>query len=43
VDPGVYDRMLTGLDAYLQRHGLTDVNDVVGTLEFGGTAKGAAG
>jgi dihydroorotate dehydrogenase (NAD+) catalytic subunit len=43
VDPGVYDRMLAGLTAYLQRHGLADINAVVGTLEFGGSARGAAG
>jgi dihydroorotate dehydrogenase (NAD+) catalytic subunit len=34
VDPGVYDRLLAGLRAYLERHGLADVNAVVGTLEF---------
>jgi dihydroorotate dehydrogenase (NAD+) catalytic subunit len=34
VDPGVYDRILAGLTGYLDRHGLADINDVVGTLEF---------
>jgi dihydroorotate dehydrogenase (NAD+) catalytic subunit len=34
VDPGVYTRILDGLTAYLRRHGLDDVNDVVGSLEF---------
>jgi dihydroorotate dehydrogenase (NAD+) catalytic subunit len=43
VDPGVYHRMLAGLAAYLERHGLADVNDVVGTLEFGGSVRGTAG
>jgi len=36
VDPGVYERVLSGLTAYLARHGLTDVNQVVGTLEYPG-------
>ena len=36
VDPGVYDRMLAGLAAYLQRHGLADINAVVGTLQYPG-------
>jgi len=34
VDQGLYPRMLEGLCAYLQRHGLDDVNGVVGTLDF---------
>jgi dihydroorotate dehydrogenase (NAD+) catalytic subunit len=34
VDPGLYPRMLEGLTAYLKRHGLDDVNRVVGTLDF---------
>ncbi len=34
VDPGLYDRMLEDLAEYLERHGLADVNDVVGTLEY---------
>lgn len=34
VDPGVYARVLAELRAYLERHGLDDVNHVIGTLEF---------
>lgn len=34
VDPGVYERVLGGLRAYLARQGLADINAVVGTLEF---------
>jgi dihydroorotate dehydrogenase (NAD+) catalytic subunit len=36
VDPGVYARILSDLRAYLERHGLTDINAVVGTLAFPG-------
>jgi dihydroorotate dehydrogenase (NAD+) catalytic subunit len=36
VDPAVYDRILAGLQAYLTRHGLSDVNQVVGTLQYPG-------
>jgi dihydroorotate dehydrogenase (NAD+) catalytic subunit len=36
VDPGVYARVLAGLDDYLRRHGLDDVNRVVGTLRYPG-------
>lgn len=36
VDPDVYTRVLAGLHAYLRRHGLDDVNAVVGTLEMPG-------
>jgi dihydroorotate dehydrogenase (NAD+) catalytic subunit len=36
VDPGVYERILADLSAYLERHGLADVNAVVGTLAFPG-------
>jgi len=36
VDPGVYRRVLDGLEGYLKRHGLDDINAVVGTLEFPG-------
>jgi dihydroorotate dehydrogenase (NAD+) catalytic subunit len=45
VDPGVYDRILEGLDGYLRRHGIADVNDLVGTLEMAppAPARGAAG
>ena len=34
VDPGVYKRILAGLEAYLRRHGLEEIGDVVGTLRF---------
>lgn len=34
VDVGVYERILSGLRAYLGRHGLDDINAVVGTLEL---------
>jgi len=36
VDPGVYDRVRDGLADYLRRHGLDDVNRVVGTLRYPG-------
>jgi len=36
VDPGLYERVLADLRAYLERHHLQDVNEVVGTLEFPG-------
>ena len=36
VDPGVYARVTAGLTAYLARHGLASISDVVGTLEFPG-------
>jgi dihydroorotate dehydrogenase (NAD+) catalytic subunit len=34
VDPGLYERLVAELAAYLERHGLDDVNRVVGTLDF---------
>jgi dihydroorotate dehydrogenase (NAD+) catalytic subunit len=34
VDPGVYDRVLAGLADYLVRHGLSDIREVVGTLQM---------
>jgi dihydroorotate dehydrogenase (NAD+) catalytic subunit len=34
VDPGLYERLCAELRAYLETHGLDDVNRVVGTLEF---------
>jgi dihydroorotate dehydrogenase (NAD+) catalytic subunit len=45
VDPGVYARVLAGLGDYLTRHGLDDVNRVVGTLRYPGlpTAEETAG
>jgi dihydroorotate dehydrogenase (NAD+) catalytic subunit len=36
VDPGIYERILADLRAYLERHGTDDVNAVVGTLEYPG-------
>jgi dihydroorotate dehydrogenase (NAD+) catalytic subunit len=36
VDPGLYDRILGELADYLGRHGLEDVNQVVGTLQYPG-------
>ncbi|HUG53707.1 MAG TPA: dihydroorotate dehydrogenase [Vicinamibacteria bacterium] len=36
VDPGVYARILDGLEGYLRRHGLDDVNRVVGALRYPG-------
>jgi dihydroorotate dehydrogenase (NAD+) catalytic subunit len=39
VDPGVHGRVLGELRDYLERHGLDDINDVVGTLEFPVTSR----
>jgi dihydroorotate dehydrogenase (NAD+) catalytic subunit len=36
IDPGIYDRILDELLGYLERHGLEDVNQVVGTLDYPG-------
>jgi dihydroorotate dehydrogenase (NAD+) catalytic subunit len=36
VDPGLYERLVAELATYLERHGLDDVNRVVGTLDFPG-------
>jgi dihydroorotate dehydrogenase (NAD+) catalytic subunit len=36
IDPGIYDRILAELLGYLERHGLEDVNQVVGTLQYPG-------
>ena len=38
VDPGVYERILSGLRDHLARHGLTDINQLVGTLQYPGDA-----
>jgi dihydroorotate dehydrogenase (NAD+) catalytic subunit len=38
VDPGLYERLVAELATYLERHGLDDVNRVVGTLDFPGRA-----
>jgi dihydroorotate dehydrogenase (NAD+) catalytic subunit len=42
VDPGLYERVLGELRAYLERHGLSDIGAVVGTLEYPGEAPGGA-
>ncbi len=34
VNPGVYERILSGLRDYLARHGLTDIGQLVGTLQY---------
>jgi dihydroorotate dehydrogenase (NAD+) catalytic subunit len=36
VDPGVYERVLAGLVGYLERHGKSDIREIVGTLEYPG-------
>jgi dihydroorotate dehydrogenase (NAD+) catalytic subunit len=36
VDPGIYERILAGLSAYVTRHRLARIADVVGTLEMPG-------
>ena len=36
VDPGVYERILAGLEAYRLRHGLAHIREVVGTLRLPG-------
>jgi len=36
VDPGVYGRVLAGLEDYLARHGLTAIEQVIGTLDLPG-------
>ena len=42
VDPNLYERVLDGLRSYLERHSLSDIGQVVGTLEYPGEAKNAA-
>ena len=39
VDPGVYQRILAGLERYLDRHGFARLEDVVGTLEYPGRSR----
>ena len=34
VDPGIYARILAGFDAYLERHHLESIDEVVGSLRF---------
>jgi dihydroorotate dehydrogenase (NAD+) catalytic subunit len=36
VDPGIYERVLAELGAYLERHGKRDIRELVGTLEYPG-------
>jgi dihydroorotate dehydrogenase (NAD+) catalytic subunit len=36
VDPGIHERVLADLEDWMQRHGVEDVNEVVGTLEYPG-------
>lgn len=43
VDPAAALKVIAGLEDYLVRHGLGDVNDVVGTLEMPGTDPEPAG
>jgi dihydroorotate dehydrogenase (NAD+) catalytic subunit len=35
-DPGVYERVRAGLVDYMTRHGVSDINALVGTLEYPG-------
>jgi dihydroorotate dehydrogenase (NAD+) catalytic subunit len=41
VDPGLYERVLGELRSYLERHGLSDIGAVVGTLEYPGMPSAA--
>ena len=34
VDPGVHERILDDLAAWLERQSLDDIRDVIGTLEY---------
>jgi dihydroorotate dehydrogenase (NAD+) catalytic subunit len=36
VDLGVHDRIRSGLEDYLRRHSLDDINQVIGTLQYPG-------
>jgi len=36
VDPGLYPRLTQELEAYLERHGLRDIHEVIGTLQYPG-------
>jgi dihydroorotate dehydrogenase (NAD+) catalytic subunit len=38
VEPGVHERILADLSAWLERHGLDDIGAVVGTLEYPGSS-----
>ena len=39
VDPGVYDRILAGLLAHMRRHGIEDINELVGSLQYPGDTR----
>jgi dihydroorotate dehydrogenase (NAD+) catalytic subunit len=36
VDPGIHERILSDLEAWLERQGIEDIGAVVGTLEYPG-------
>jgi dihydroorotate dehydrogenase (NAD+) catalytic subunit len=38
VDPGVYERILAGIEDYMRRHGCADLSAVTGTLQYPGEA-----
>jgi dihydroorotate dehydrogenase (NAD+) catalytic subunit len=38
VDPGVHERILADLESWLERQGLDDIRDVVGSLELSGSS-----
>jgi dihydroorotate dehydrogenase (NAD+) catalytic subunit len=38
VEPGIHERVLADLEAWLEGHGLDDVGSVVGTLEYPGSS-----
>jgi dihydroorotate dehydrogenase (NAD+) catalytic subunit len=38
VDPGLYPRLLGDLEAWLQRQGLADIGQAIGTLDYPGLA-----
>jgi dihydroorotate dehydrogenase (NAD+) catalytic subunit len=42
VDPGLYERVLAELRAYLERHRLSDIGAVIGTLEYPGLTTAAS-
>jgi dihydroorotate dehydrogenase (NAD+) catalytic subunit len=43
VDPGVYTRILAGLERYLDRHGFSSITEVVGTLAYPGPDRSEVG
>ena len=38
VHPGVHERILADLESWLERQGLDDIRDVVGSLELPGSS-----